>query len=266
VAEKPGVHLFTLLTHDKFINARRGREEFRLDPEYGEWVTIRRHMKAWKYAGAQFVTVRQGVKALVEDLSWNLAAWLEQETFLDGSGRHGVRYRLNLLGGGIQPSEDFPHHVLVTVPPCLRGRFTEVVINHGATHMEPDMDRGKETFWIRVTKRDELTCTFWMSEPVGPVIQSIEEHEPGVWRVLLAAADAFLNARVLIRREGVPPGKWTARDGGGQPVSCHTVDDGLLLQGLRFERRERGKISPLEVWLTSAGRWEVKERPEYQRQ
>jgi hypothetical protein len=198
------------------------------------------------------VTARQGVKALVEDSSWNLAVWLEQETFLDGSGRHGVRYRLNLMGGGIEPSEDFPHHVLVTVPPWLRGRFTEIAVNQGDTHLEPDMGAGKETFWIRVTKRDELTCTFWTSEPVGPAIRSIEEHEPGVWRLSLDADDAFLNARVLIRWKVLPPGDWEARDGGGRPVLCRSEEDGLLLRGLRFEWRDAEKSSPFEVWLTSA--------------
>jgi hypothetical protein len=253
VAGKPGVHLFTLLTHDKFINARRGGDEFRLDPEYGEWVTIRRHMDVWKEAGAEFVTARQGVKALVEDLSWNLTAWLEQETFLDDSNRYGVRYRVNLLGRGIQPSEDFPHHVLVTVPPWLRGRFNEVLVNHGGTEVEPDMRAGTETFWIRVTKRDGLTCTFWMSEPVGPSIRSVEEHEPGVWRVLIDSTETFLNARVLVHCETLPSGDWEVRDGDGRLVSCRVEEDGLLLPELRFERRAAGEISPLEIWLTCAG-------------
>ncbi|HEY6328541.1 MAG TPA: hypothetical protein VI756_04320, partial [Blastocatellia bacterium] len=93
---KPGVHLYTLLTHDKFINARLGGDEFRLDSDYGDWPQIRNHVEAWKSAGASIVTARNGVRAVIDDSAHRLTAWLDQETFiLSQHDPWAVRYRLS---------------------------------------------------------------------------------------------------------------------------------------------------------------------------
>lgn len=252
VAEKPGVHLFTLLTHDKFINARHERDELRLDPEYGEWTTIRRHLDAWRKSGAEVVTAGLGVRALVHDRSWRLVPWLEEETYLSGAGRYGVRYRITLLGEGIQPSEMRPHHVLVAVPPWLRGRFTSVSAKAGEASLEPELDPGREAFWIPVSDLERLTCTFWTAEPLGPAVRQIKENEPGVRSVSLEAPDAFLNARVLI--ETLSSEGWTVLGGRETCISCHEDRDGLLVHGLRFERRPGGTIVPIEVTLVSSSK------------
>jgi hypothetical protein len=254
VAGKPGVHLFTLLTHDKFINARLGRDELRLDGDYGEWSTIRRHLDGWRKAGAEIVTARQGVKAVVHDWSWNLVPWLEEETFSSGAGRYGVRYRIRFLGEGIRPSETSPHHVLVPIPPWLRGRFASITVTTGGSSFEPELDPGKEAFWIRVAELEGVTCTIWTPEPIGPFVRSLDEKESGIWSVLLEAPDAYLNASVLL--EALPSGEWTV---GGGSHYCREDEDGLAIYGLRFERRAGGGIGPIQLKLMNASKQPIKE-------
>ncbi len=165
---RPGVHLFTLLTHDKFFNARRGRDEFRLDPEYGDWPVVRHHLKAWKTAGATFVTAGCGVEAVVDDGAWRPVPRLGEETFLEPGAATRVRYRLRLLGRDIPVTESTPHHVLVPIPCSLRSRVTEVHVEQDGEALAPEVEEGGAAFWLRLSSKSPLFCTFSLSKPIDP--------------------------------------------------------------------------------------------------
>lgn len=147
--EKPGAHLITLLTHDKFINARRGADEFCLDENYNEWQTIQAHLDAWQEAGAVRVTAQEGIEALLEDGAWRLVVILGEETWLSESR---VRYRMRLLGQGIPVSDECPHWVLVTIPPFLRKEVVGIRVSQGGWEVPHEMHSTSD-FWVRVCAR-----------------------------------------------------------------------------------------------------------------
>lgn len=154
--DKPGVHVVTLLTHDKFINARRGGDEFRLDASYNEWAMIRAELDAWRAAGAEQVTARQAIYELLDDGAWRLTAWLCQARTLPT----GVGYTIQLLGKGIMVSDGVPHWVLVTIPPYLRADVAAVRVRQGERELTVDQYCA-DHFWIRVTAREpEICCEF----------------------------------------------------------------------------------------------------------
>ena len=159
-----GVHVFTLLTHDKFINARRGGDEFRLDADYGDWATIREHLDAWKREGATFVTARDGIEQMIDDSAWRLTPLLGEETFnADGTQ---VRYTLRLLGKGIPVSADYAHHLLVTIPPFLRARVSGVRVCQGDHTLPAEWNRA-DCFWVVVSRVDAaIRCYFDLDWPV----------------------------------------------------------------------------------------------------
>lgn len=155
--DKPGVHLFTLLTHAKFINARRGGDEFRLDAEYGDWVTMRAHLAEWRKQGARFVTARQGIAEWLDDHTWRLVAWLSEETRVN---EQTLRYTLRWLGKNLPVSTDYPHHVLVTIPPFLRARVTHLRVYQG-DHAVPVEWNRPDCFWLIVSQTDPpVHCEF----------------------------------------------------------------------------------------------------------
>lgn len=171
---RPGVHLFTILTHGKFLNARRGDDEFRLDPDSGGWATARRHLAAWRRAGASFVTARQGVEAVIDDRSWNPVPLLSGASFrLARERRPEVTFRLEVLGRGIPVSEDFPQHLLVVVPCSLRRHLESVKIEGNAAELE----EGGTTFWLRRSSGEPLSVTFRLRRPYGREPDSTDRWE-----------------------------------------------------------------------------------------
>lgn len=159
---KPGVHLFTLLTHDKFINARRGDGEFRLDQDYGDWATMRAHLAEWRKQGATLVTAREGIARFVDDWAPRLTPMLGEEK-MSGDGTQ-VRYTLHLLGKGIPVSTDYPQHVLVTIPPFLRDRVTNVRAWQGECPLPIEWNR-PDCFWVIISQADPpIHCEFQLSQ------------------------------------------------------------------------------------------------------
>lgn len=157
LADKPGVHVITLLTHDKFINARRGADEFCLDENYNEWQTIRAHLDAWQEAGAERVTAREAIEALLDDGSWRLVAMLSEETWLSEAR---VRYTMQLFGRGIVVSEEYPQWVLVTIPPFLRGQVCSVQARQGERILVCEKNSTGH-FWVRLDARTpDVYCEF----------------------------------------------------------------------------------------------------------
>lgn len=154
----PGVHLFTLLTHDKFINARRGGNEFRLDEAYGDWATIRAHLDEWRKQGATFVTAREGIAQFIDDCAWRLMAWLSEENSSDDGKR--ARYTLRLLGKNIPVSAAYLHHIIVTIPPSLRARVAGVHVNQGERALPVEWNR-PDCFWVTVSSNETpIHCEF----------------------------------------------------------------------------------------------------------
>ena len=266
VRQRPGVHLFTLLTHDKFINARRGRDEFQHDPAYGDWALMRHHLDAWQAGGAELVTATEGVTRVLDDLSLHLQAVLREETFLTRSGGEvAVRYRVHWLGPRHGVDATSPRPVWVPLPCSWRDHVAGV----SARQVEQALDvtdAEHHGFWIEVTSLDdvfvqlELTpsdaLSVELSVPrltsVGPLLKG----EAGGARHFVWACDApFRAARVLIPwGDDLPEGAWSCRavDADAEPAAaaptCRLEADGLLLDGLCFEEDAEGNVQPTQ-WL-----------------
>jgi hypothetical protein len=162
-AIRPGVYLFTLLTHDKFVNARRGGDEFRLDAEYGDWATIRAHLDTWRNHGAKFVTAREGIAELLDDSALRLSAWLSEETRIN---ERMLRYTLRLLGKDIPVSREYSHPVLVTIPPSFRARIEQIRVEQDGNSLPIDVSN-TGYFWLSVSRRDApIYCYFDLSGTV----------------------------------------------------------------------------------------------------
>lgn len=267
---RPGVHLFTILTHDKFLNARRGRDEFRLDRSYGDWPVIDRHLASWQEAGAEVVTARRGVEAVLDDLTWRPLPRLVEETFVAGPANE-VRYRLQLLGQGfsgqgIPASAEFPHELLIPVPCFLRGMIDSLRICTKAPSelsAEPEMDAGGTAFWLRWPGGELPSVRFRLERRIGPRVVRLEVIEAGRWHLELAADEPFLKARLLLpwelglpRDEGLP---WnvrrapsTAEGNRGQAWRVRPQPDGLLLENIAFAADDLG--NPENLLFTLEGR------------
>ncbi len=216
VRGRPGVHLFTLLTHDKFINARRGRDEFRYDPDYGDWSVIRQHLEAWQAAGAEVVTAAEGVQRVLDDRACHLQAVLRDETFVavlpeanptssdSTSDPLRVRYRLQWLGRGIEVSAEYPQQVWVPLPCSWRPQVRQVSLLQG-DHPLPVTDVDRQGFWLEV---DDLAtpveCYLELEGGVRPLlVERLERQQEGApgknaWQLCLRAEQPFRAARLLI--------------------------------------------------------------------
>ena len=241
---RPGVHLFTLLTHDKFINARGERHEFRFDEHYGDWPTIRRHVAAWQQAGATFVTARQGIREVLDDLSLRPTALLENETFLSGPGRDAeVRFALTLLGAGISCSREHPQHLLVTVPPAIRPFLQSIEVRQGDRRVTCEEDRSAHRFWIVIDRSDlPLCCHFRVASVPGPRLASLEPDGVDSWVARLVAPEPHRRARVLLPWELISPSpselEWRVTSGAADSPGCQPHRDGLLVYNLSSTRPE----------------------------
>ena len=182
VADRPGVHCFTLLTHDKFINARFGADEFQNDPTAGEWPLIRQHLEAWTQAGARPVTAGEAVHALVDDLGWHPEPRLTAETFLlspdTAEGTAGdvetstktveIEYRVDVLGPrpAVDPDRAFPwripvpcslrrgtnHHGVATVTATFAGSPIAIEVEEGGLGEH----RGVVAVWVAMPRFPDL--------------------------------------------------------------------------------------------------------------
>lgn len=239
---RPGTHLFTLLTHDKFINARASRDELRLDPQYGDWATIQQHIAGWQQQGATFVTARDGVKAVLDERVWSLQTRLVSETFIAGlSGEQHVRYRIELLGRHIPVSEDYPQHILVTVPPSIRPAVTDLCAHQDSRALTMEWHREAGYAWLVLTRAaTPVYCEFVLNQPIGPTVQHIMRNDNNTWAIQFCAQHPFRRARVLLPWQALDKGynpskaNWKAQDEAGQDLRCEACDAGLLLSSLRF--------------------------------
>jgi len=124
---KAGIHIICAMTHDKFINWRMGKVWNSLDPEYGDWATIRDHLAhvAKKHPAIGFATARDAVLAWYEYYSPIPVAWREEEIIVlsdIGCDTDVFRYTIRLLGRDIEISGDRRHHVRVQIPAWLEGK------------------------------------------------------------------------------------------------------------------------------------------------
>ena len=252
---RPGVHLFTLVTHDKFINARRGGDEFSLDVERGDWRTVRKHIEAWQKEGAIFRTAGEGIKEVLEDLAWHPVAWLEDETFVARPGEEQeVRCRVRFLGRGIPFSDLFPQHALVTVPPSLRALARAVRVDHSGETREEFLEEGRASFWV-VGKRPQepVFCTFRLSAPLGPWVKGLEMDPRGGGKVTLQSPAPWQGARILLPWDSgifsFPGADWDAREEGGRPLHPRPDPMGLILGPVDFQARPGENGAPPRVTL-----------------
>ncbi len=118
---RPGVHLVCCMTHDKFINWRMGRQWDSLEPDYGDWVTIRDHLRhvAERHPDVRFSTVHEAVIDWYEHNAPQLMAWREEEIVEvgePGAERERYRYPLRLVGRDIAVGPDRPRTLRVLPP------------------------------------------------------------------------------------------------------------------------------------------------------
>jgi hypothetical protein len=206
---------------------------------------MRRHASAWTASGAEFVTAREGIRAVLDDLSWRPVAWLSEETFLGrADSSQSVEYLLTILGPRPEPSLGAGIAVLVTVPPSLRpyvvgGRY---LAGDGAVSELPADELDGCSLWIEApTRAGKLQLD--LSEAVGPYLRGVSAR--GVPRssaptvaFTLASPEIFLDARVLLPWASLEieavSGDWSCVDAAGSPVAAEGGPDGLLLTALRF--------------------------------
>lgn len=249
-ATAPGVHLVTLLTHDKFLNARAGGDEFRLDRGYGDWVTIREHLEAWRKQGARFVTAREGVRAVLADATWRLVPWLAEETFvLSAPEACEIRYRVELLGDGIPISETWPQEVLVPVPPSLRPGLEALRFEQNGRPLSHDREKGSPQAWVRLTSPDPVFVFFHLVDRPGPFLRSVSPAADSGWRLTVEAPETFRRARLLVPWTFLePPGKgppeWAGTLPSGEALEPRPEPGGLLLAGVRLGAAgDRGPVT-----------------------
>jgi hypothetical protein len=243
------VHLFTLLTHDKFINARCAGQEFNFDENYGDWPTIRKHVEAWQAAGATFVTAREGICRVLDDNTLNPLALLDNETFvLTNTQRSAVRYSLTLLGRDIPFSAAFPHHILVSVPPSIRSTIDGVEVSQGGHLLDSEFQPRDGHFWIVLDDRSlPVDCLFLMSSPPGPSLVSLHEETTDTWIAEIESPVPHRRARVVFPWERLLPSRsrarWSVRTSGEVQPACQPEIEGLLIYNLSCLQPEENGYS-----------------------
>ncbi len=244
---RPGVHLFTLLTHDKFFNARGGRDEFRLERNYGDWQTVHRHIQAWQDAGATFVTARDGVRKALDDLAWRPVPWLEAETFVaHRNEQQSVRYTIRWLGKGLTASAALPQHVPVATPPSLRPYLSGLEISRPDTKLDVPLESENSRFWLRLIDLAEpMICFFRLNKLIGPTLQQAQAIDNG-WDLTLTAPKPFRRARLFIPWELLPESptfdastSWSASETSGNMLRCSSQFEGVLVSPLAFHRQPK---------------------------
>lgn len=124
----PGVHIVCSMTHDKFINMRMGRQWDSLDPDYGDWTTIRGHLAHVASAHSRVRTsrVRDAVLAWWDRYTPRLLAWRDEEIVVIGTDSDEddlYRYTIRLVGRDIPVSPDRARIVDVLPPAWLHGKI-----------------------------------------------------------------------------------------------------------------------------------------------
>jgi len=165
----PGTHIVCAMTHDKFINWRMGRRWDCLDPEYGDWLTIRDHLQhvAARHPKVRRATVRDAVLDWYDRFTPTLLAWRHEEIVVlaaPDAETQTYRYTVRLLGRDIPVSEAQPRRVRVHLPAWLHGRVREA--------------------WI------ECDSERWVSErPPGgvPVLEFMVASRAANWQLVVAA-------------------------------------------------------------------------------
>jgi hypothetical protein len=280
----PGLHLFTLLTHDKFINARAGGDETVLDPEAGEWPRIRRHLEAWTGAGARPVTAAEGVRAVLADSGWHAEGRLVEETVV--ADLHGIptwfgdvsnaqctelRFRLEILGPSppTRPARPFP--LLVPLPCFLRGAVYEIAASQDGRDLVVENEGGPEAYdlmldtavWIRLPTLEpvEVRMLVGVETARSPQLVSCRPEEATEGRskeLRLESRSPFRAGRLLIPwylglEAGSYRAEWPTPDDAavpGRPLpTVRSTDDGLLLTGLAFPGDGLDPLPPLVLRL-----------------
>ncbi len=235
---RPGVHLFTLLTHEKFINARGGAEEFRLDPDYGDWTMIRHHARAWTKAGAVFVRARDGVRAVIDERSWRPVAWLESETFVSSPEGPQVRYRVLVLGPQAPPATLLPLEVPVPIPVSLRPLITSArfLRDGGGVEETGRQDLTGGEVWVTWTD-EPCWLELSLAKPVGPQLVQVRRSDND--RLLeFEAPGPFRQARAFVQWQALGASGTTdllaATDSRGRAIEVVSDLDGVILFPLSF--------------------------------
>ncbi len=153
---RPGVHVFTLLTHDKLINSRHGRDVDSLDARYGDWPVILDHIDTWKAEGARFATARESVLALASDLLFRPSALLRGLTYIvSPKGLTGIKFMLCTTGAKPNTNSLHPIHLMAVIPPVFREFIDGVRVitqnGHGESEIdEKPVELGSDRIWVQV--------------------------------------------------------------------------------------------------------------------
>lgn len=255
-AVTPGTHVVCAMTHDKFINWRMGRRWDSLDPDYGDWVTIREHLSraTRRHPEVRFARPRDAVLDWMDHYSPHLLAWRDEEFAVlaaPGAEDEEFAHVIRLLGRGILVGPDRPRTVRVALPAWCHGRIRHAWIERdgatwpsrrlaGVPALEFDVD-GRDCAWelrIRVEAGSGLVVdlrretALYVSSPLAYRRASIEI--PAAWsgtgraeRIrgirLEAEGDRY---RGRLERTAEPGAGRTAEQGAGgwKPVALSGAD------------------------------------------
>jgi tetratricopeptide (TPR) repeat protein len=128
-----GVRIVCAMTHDKFINWRMGKHWDSLDPGYGDWNTIREHLRhvGQHHPEIRFATAREAILAWYEHCTPELLAFREEEIVelsTPEADTQIFRYPIRLVGRDIPVGSERTHWVAIHAPAWLEDRIRELWI------------------------------------------------------------------------------------------------------------------------------------------
>lgn len=130
---KPGVHFMVAMCHDKFINARMGKQWDNLNPDYKDWQTIASHLEyiSTHFPKIQFATASDSVLEYYDYYTPELIAWRTNEQVIldfDDAPTQRYKYDIRLIGRDIVVDKKHQHRVSIKPPSYFIGKINRVDI------------------------------------------------------------------------------------------------------------------------------------------
>jgi hypothetical protein len=202
---RPGVHLICAMTHDKFINWRMGRRWDSLDPEYGDWMTIRQHLShaRQRHPALRFSTAREAVLDWYDEYTPELLAWRDEEIVVlnhPDDKTETLRYTLRLLGRGVAVSHARPRRVRVVLPAWPGDRLLEAWVERDGERWPVERPAaGTPCLELEIDDRECAWELVVRVEAGSGICASPRPAEPGI--LDLTSNFGYRNASIEVPRE-----------------------------------------------------------------
>ncbi|NUN14295.1 MAG: hypothetical protein HUU55_11750 [Myxococcales bacterium] len=170
-AQISGTSLVTSITHTKFINFRRGLNEYSLDDSEEDWRTIRKHLQHLYRQNIPVVRIRDAVDKLVDQLSPE-PVLIRGEAIIEACTPetnicHFV-YPLVYLGKGIPLNVSLPIYVAVRPPEWCLDHLVDFRVRNSDDQDVAAIVKTKDeiVFWLTGGAKFELVVSVDASEGI----------------------------------------------------------------------------------------------------